>query len=84
MAERSLIALSVMEMVDCYQENGFFTVCNQIKSSQRLPGIFVWLADDLKENGFIHEKQSHELLASPLETQKLFSECIEAKLCNVR
>ncbi|XP_060667738.1 chitinase 2 isoform X1 [Ziziphus jujuba] len=45
-------------------ENGFFTACNQLKSSKRLHGIFVWSADDSKANGFVHEKQSQELLST--------------------
>jgi hypothetical protein len=44
-------------------ENGFFNACNTLKSQQQLYGIFVWLADDSKANGFLYEKQSQELLA---------------------
>ncbi len=39
--------------------------CNTLKSQQQLYGIFVWLVDDSKANGFLYEKQSQELLADP-------------------
>ncbi|OMO67611.1 2S globulin [Corchorus capsularis] len=45
-------------------EHGFFTACNMLKSQEKLHGIFVWCADDSKANGFIHEKQSQEILAA--------------------
>ncbi|KAJ9178208.1 hypothetical protein P3X46_010108 [Hevea brasiliensis] len=44
-------------------ENGFFTACDTLKNQQKLHGIFVWCADDSKNNGFQYERQSQELLA---------------------
>ncbi|KAF5727416.1 putative Chitinase 1 precursor [Tripterygium wilfordii] len=44
--------------------NGFFTACRRLKSQNQLHGIFVWSADDSKDNGFQYEKQSQALLAA--------------------
>ncbi|GKV08219.1 hypothetical protein SLEP1_g19884 [Rubroshorea leprosula] len=45
-------------------ENGFFTACSNLKSQNKLNGIFVWSADDSKANGFKYEEQSQALLAT--------------------
>lgn len=44
---------------------GFFDAYRKLKNENKLHGIFVWSADDSKANGFLYEKQSQELLASP-------------------
>ncbi|XP_010259971.1 PREDICTED: chitinase 2-like [Nelumbo nucifera] len=44
---------------------GFFEACTALKERNQLHGIFVWCADDSKANGFLYEKQSQTLLASP-------------------
>nr|ART33465.1 class V chitinase [Lilium regale] len=44
--------------------NGFFDACNTLKSQGKLPGIFVFSADDSKSEGFEYEIQAQALLAS--------------------
>lgn len=45
-------------------DNGFFTACKRLKSEGKLGGIFIWSADDSKNNGFRYERPSQALLAS--------------------
>ncbi|KAJ0984713.1 hypothetical protein J5N97_003069 [Dioscorea zingiberensis] len=44
--------------------NGFFSACNTLRAQGRLPGIFIWSADDSKAAGFPYEKRSQTLMAS--------------------
>ncbi|KAK9998493.1 hypothetical protein SO802_018096 [Lithocarpus litseifolius] len=44
-------------------DKGFFKACEKLKSQQQLHGIFIWSADDSKENGFRYEKEAQGLLA---------------------
>jgi hypothetical protein len=44
-------------------ENGFFEACSRLQRQGKLHGIFVWSADDSKNN-FRYEKQSQAFLAS--------------------
>ncbi|KAM7280807.1 hypothetical protein ACFE04_007941 [Oxalis oulophora] len=46
-------------------DNGFFTACSRLKSEGKLNGIFVWSADDSKNNGFRYEKQSQAMITIP-------------------
>ncbi|XP_010917642.2 chitinase 2-like [Elaeis guineensis] len=48
--------------------NGFFDACRTLQKQGKLPGIFVWSADDSKSNGFQYEKQAQELLAMSTKT----------------
>ncbi|KAJ0966429.1 hypothetical protein J5N97_027567 [Dioscorea zingiberensis] len=44
-------------------ENGFFSACDTLRAQGRLPGIFIWSADDSKAAGFPYEKRSQTLMA---------------------
>ncbi|KAK8962169.1 hypothetical protein KSP40_PGU002907 [Platanthera guangdongensis] len=43
---------------------GFFSACRTLKKQGKLPGIFVWSADDSMKYGFRYERTSQLLLAS--------------------
>ncbi|KAK8952182.1 hypothetical protein KSP39_PZI004248 [Platanthera zijinensis] len=43
---------------------GFFSACRTLKKQGKLPGIFVWSADDSLKNSFSYERTSQNLLAS--------------------
>ncbi|XP_008804862.2 chitinase 2-like [Phoenix dactylifera] len=48
--------------------NGFFDACKTLQKQGKLPGIFVWSADDSKSNGFQYEKTAQSLLSMSTET----------------
>ncbi|KAL5717796.1 hypothetical protein ACHQM5_010761 [Ranunculus cassubicifolius] len=45
-------------------KDGFFTACSELREQGKFHGIFIWCADDSKENGFCYEKESQAMLAS--------------------
>ncbi|XP_063950169.1 chitinase 2 isoform X2 [Daucus carota subsp. sativus] len=45
-------------------DDGFFEACKELKGQGKLGGIYVWCADESKNNGFKYEKKSQALLAS--------------------
>ncbi|KAH7675146.1 Chitinase protein [Dioscorea alata] len=45
-------------------QNGFFRACTTLRAQGKLPGIFIWSADDSMANGFPYEKRSQSLMAA--------------------
>ncbi|KAM0943528.1 putative chitinase [Dioscorea sansibarensis] len=44
--------------------NGFFRACTTLRAQGKLPGIFIWSADDSMASGFPYEKRSQSLMAA--------------------
>ncbi|XP_071701532.1 chitinase 2-like, partial [Rutidosis leptorrhynchoides] len=44
--------------------DGFFEACKELKRQGKLGGIFVWCADESKDNGFRYERKAQALLAA--------------------